>query len=86
MDPLSLLAEETSDSDDEFFSLTETNLGTPESLREPIGEHTSRFYGKSSVLAFASRAFDERGEAPATNRACMHREEFWVTPDVILSI
>ncbi|KAF9643134.1 hypothetical protein BDM02DRAFT_3192157 [Thelephora ganbajun] len=86
MDPLSLLAEETSDSDDEFFSLTETNLGTPGSLREPAGERTSRFYGKSSLLAFTSRAFDESGEAPPTNRARIWREEFWTTPDWLIPL
>jgi hypothetical protein len=86
MDPLSLLAEEISDSDDEFFSFTETNLGTPRSLEEPTGEPTSRFYGKSSLLAFTSRAFDERGGAPPTNRARVCREEFWITPDVIPSL
>lgn len=85
MDPLLLLAEETSGSDDEFFSLTETNLGTPGPIQDPAGEHTSRFYGKSSLLAFTSRAFDERGEAPPTNRAHIYREEFWTTPDVIPS-
>ena len=83
MDPLSLLAEETSDGDDEFFSLTETNMGTPRPSEESTGEHTSRFYGKSSVLAFTSQAFDERAGAPPTNCARMYRQEFWDTPDVI---
>jgi len=87
MDPLSPPTEETSDSDDDFFSLTEANLGTtPGPLRECDGEYTSRFYGKSSLLAFTSRAFDERGEAPPTNPVRMYREEFWATPDVIPSI
>jgi len=84
MDPLSL-AEEISDSDD-FFSLTEKNLGVVQSLEECTGEHPSRFYGKSSLLAFTSRAFDEKAEAPPTNRTQMHRQQFWVTPDVIISI
>ena len=86
MDPLSLLAEEASDSDDEFFSFTENNLGTPKSLEEPTGEPTSRFYGKSSLLALTTQAFDERGKASSTNRASTLREEFWTTPDVIMSI
>lgn len=83
VDPLSLLAEDTSDSEDEFFSLTEMNLG--DLSQEPNAEHTPRFYGKSSLLAFTTRAFDERGEVPPTdaNRAHAHREEFWTTPDVI---
>ena len=86
MDPLSSLAEETSDSDNEFFSLTETEMGTPGPLQESAGEHGSRFYGKSSLLAFTSRAFDERGETPSTSRTRTYREEFWITPNVILSI
>lgn len=83
MDPLSLLTEETSDSDDEFFSLPETDLGTHGSVHEPTGDHTSRFYGKSSILAFTSRAFDERGEVPPMNCAQIYRKEFWTTPDVV---
>lgn len=83
MDPLSLLAEETSDSDNEFFSLYETDLGNSVPLQEPTGEHTSRFYGKSSLLAFTSRAFDESGEMPYKSRTRTYREEFWITPDVI---
>lgn len=83
MDPLSLLAEETTDSDDEFFS--ETNLGPIP--QEPNGEPTSCFYGKSSLFAFTNKAFDERGEAPptSTNHAHAYRKEFWTFPDVILS-
>jgi len=84
MDPLSPPTEETNDSDDELFSLA--NLGTPRHLRESAGENASCFYGKSSLLAFTSRAFDERGEAPPMNRGRMYREEFWITPDVIPSI
>lgn len=83
MDPLSLLAEETSDGDDEFFSFAETNMGNPRLLEESTGEHTSRFYGKSSLIAFSSQAFDERAEAPPTNCARMYRQELWGTPDVI---
>jgi hypothetical protein len=81
MDPLLLLAEETSDSNDESFS--ETNLGTIP--QEPNGEHTSCFYGESSLSAFTNKAFNERGEAPPTNtnRAHAYRKEFWITPDVI---
>lgn len=83
MDPLLLLTEETSDSDDEFFSLTETNLGT--TSRKSDDEHTSRFYGKSSLLALTTRAFDERGQIPPmdTNHTHAYREEFWTTPNVI---
>lgn len=83
MDPLSLLAEETSDSDDEFFSEKKLGAISPEAN----GEHTSCFYGKSSLLAFTSKAFDERGEAPPTskNRTHAYRKEFWITPDVIPS-
>lgn len=84
MDPLAL-AEETSDDDDQFFSLTEANLGTTRPPDEPTGEHTSRFYGKSSLLAFTSWAFDERAKVPPTNRTQMCRQEFWDTPDVITS-
>ena len=87
MDPLSLPAEERTDvSDDEFFSVSETSLGTVS--QEPNSEQTSRFYGKSSFLAFTTRALDERlGEASLTNvnRAHGYRQEFWVTPDVIIS-
>ncbi|KAF9778873.1 fungal-specific transcription factor domain-containing protein [Thelephora terrestris] len=85
MDPLSLLAEETSDSDDEFFFRTETNLGDPS--HELNAEHASRFYGKSSLLAFTTRAFDDSGEVPTdTDRAHAYREEFWVTPDWLTSM
>lgn len=86
MDPLSLLAEETGDSDDEFFSLPETIMETPRSFEVSTGEHTSRFYGKSSLLAFTSQAFDERAEGPPTNCSRMYRREFWDTPDVILLV
>jgi len=86
MDPLSPLTEETNDSDNEFFSPTETDMGSPGPLQEPSGEYGFRFHGKSSVFAFTSRAFDERGEALSTSRARTHREEFWITPDVIPSI
>lgn len=86
MDPLVLLSGETSDDDDQFFSLTEANLGTPRPSDEPAGEHTSRFYGKSSLLAFTSWAFDERAKTPPTNRTQMCRQEFWDTPDVTIPI
>lgn len=82
MDPLSLPAEETSDSDGEFFS--EKDLGAIS--QESNGDHASCFYGKSSLLAFTTRAFGERGEAPSTNTNHAHpygRKEFWITPDVI---
>ena len=71
-----------SDSDNEFFSLSETDIGAPGPLREPTGEHGFRFYGKSSLFAFTSRAFDE-SEAPSTSHPRTYREEFWITPDVI---
>ena len=85
MDPLLLLTEEKGDSDDEFFSLTETNLGT--TSWKPDDEHTSRFYGKSSLLTLTTRAFDERGQIPPmdTNHTHAYREEFWTTPNVIQS-
>jgi hypothetical protein len=86
MDPLSPLTEETSDSDNEFFPSTETDIGTPGPLQEPTQEHGSRFHGKSSLLAFTNRAFNEKSEASSTSRARTYREEFWITPDVILSI
>lgn len=86
MDLLSLLAEETSDSDDQFFSLPEANLGTTRPAGEPTAGPTSRFYGKSSLVAFTSRAFDERAESPPSNRTPMCRPEFWDAPDVILSV
>ena len=86
MDPLSLPTEETSDSDGECFSLSETDLGTSRPMQGPIGEHTCRFYGKSSLLAFTNRAFNETGESPCPSRPHTYREEFWVTPDVSPSI
>lgn len=81
MDPLSLLAEESSDSNDESFS--EKNLGAMS--QEQNGEHATCFYGKSSVIAFTSKAFDESGEVPptSTDRTHAYRKEFWTTPDVI---
>lgn len=83
MDPLSLPAGDTSDNDDEFFS--EKNLGTI--TQEPDGEPTSCFYGKSSLLAFTNKAFDERGGVSPTNmnRSHAYRKEFWITPYVIPS-
>jgi len=86
MDPLSPLTEETSDSDNEFFSHTETDMGSPGPLQESSVEPGFRFHGKSSVFAFTNRAFDERGEAPFASRAHTHREEFCITPDVIPSV
>ena len=80
MDPLSLLAEETSDDDVEFFS--ETTLEAISQAHN--GENTSSFYGKSSLLVFTNMAFDERGEPPPSNINHVHayRKEFWITPDV----
>lgn len=86
MDPLSLPTEETSDSDGECFSLSETDLGTSRPMQGPTGEHTCRFHGKSSLLAFTNRAFNETGESPCPSRPHTYREEFWVTPDVRPSI
>ena len=85
MDPLSPPTEETSDDDGEFFSLTETDLGTPRPVQGFTGENASRFHGKSSVLAFTNLAFNETGESPCPSRPHSYREEFWATPDVILS-
>lgn len=84
VDPL-FLAEGMSESDDEFYSLApEANLGiAPQSSVE----QTSRFYGKSSLVAFTTRAFDERGESHFDeDRVNTYREEFWTTPDWLSSI
>jgi len=65
--------------DDEFF----THFGPDPDERLVEDQDNTRFFGKSSLFAFANRAFDEKEHMHDPLRSMQtHRTEFWDLPDV----
>jgi hypothetical protein len=79
IDPLSPPEEEATYSDDEFVTLTDTNL-SPVHV-ETVHENT-RFYGKSSVVLLTSQAVGEKRDGAGTRIMSDCRKQFWAIPDV----
>ena len=79
IDPLSPPEEEATYSDDEFFTVAEAD---PANIPVENVHENARFYGKSSIFVFTTRAFHERRQNAGGCEMPDRRREFWTTPDV----